>query len=100
MTVGIIGLIVWVIGIPLLAFCALYEEKNSLEVKLNKIRFGFLFKGYKKKAYYWEIVVMLRKVILAFISVFMESYGTTLQAMLVIVLVVGFVIMTNVIRPF
>lgn len=41
-----------------------------------KEKFGFLYKGYKLDSFYWECVIMYRKVAMIFISVFLNGIGT------------------------
>ena len=62
---------------------------------------GFLYVGYKlDKAYYWEIVVMGRKISVVFISIFLRQFGTTVQALLASLLVVFIAIAHFHIHPF
>ena len=63
-------------------------------------RYGFLFKGYKQHTYYWESVVMLRKVAMIFIAVFLRSAGTRIQALVVFILLLFFVILTEEKKPY
>ena len=37
-----------------------------------KARFGFLFKGFKPKLYFWELVVLLRKIAIMFVLVYLK----------------------------
>jgi len=41
----------------------------------TKQKFGFLYNGYKKEYFFWEIVIMYRKILIIFISVFLYSEG-------------------------
>ena len=73
---GGLGLLVWVIGIPWVAWSLLREHKARLGNEQVMERYGFLYKGYKQRTYYWESVVMFRKVAMIFIAVFLRSEGT------------------------
>jgi hypothetical protein len=65
--VALVCLIVWGAGIPIFAFLLLNAEKTKL-LKIDvKERFGFLYNGYKKKLYFWEVIIMYRKVAMVFI---------------------------------
>ena len=45
-----------------------------------KMRFGFLYYGYNlRKAYYWEFVIIYRKIVLIFIQVVLVQYGKIAQ---------------------
>ena len=73
--VAIPGILIWGLGIPMFAFMLMTREKerlNSLEVREQ---LGFLYRGYKKQFYYWETVIMYRKILLIFIAVFIQIYG-------------------------
>lgn len=40
-----------------------------------KIKYGFLYKGYKRDNYYWEIVIMYRKICCLCVAVFLNNFG-------------------------
>ena len=68
----------------------MFHERHKLDSLETKSKFGFLFRGYKKKFYYWESIVMYRKTFLIFVSVFFISFGVIVQALIVmLMLVVG-----------
>lgn len=93
-------MLMWVAGIPLISWCILKENQSLLEARFMKERFGFLYKGYREKKYFWEIVVMVRKVVMIFISVFLRSVGTRVQALSVFLLLLFFVVLTVSHRPY
>jgi hypothetical protein len=67
------GLIIWGLGIPSLGLALLLKYKDSLNTGDVRLKYGFLYKGYnERKAFYWEIVIMYRKIIFIFIRVFMS----------------------------
>lgn len=68
--VGIPGIVLWGLGIPFFAFILLTLEKNTLNSIPTREKFGFLYRGYRKDFYYWESVIMIRKIILIFVAVF------------------------------
>jgi len=65
--VALPGIIIWGLGIPFFAFILVSQEKNKLHTLETREKFGFLYRGYKKQYYYWESVIMYRKIILIFI---------------------------------
>ena len=73
------------------------EQLGNLEVKS---KYGFLFNGYQAQTYYWESVIMYRKVAMIFISVFLQAVGTRVQAFSVFLLIVLFVVLTAKRRPY
>ena len=61
------------------AFLALYKNREGLQTSEIKEQFGFLYNGYRKSSYYWEIVIIFRKLTIIFISVFLQSEGSLVQ---------------------
>mmetsp|Transcript_45840 Transcript_45840/g.33581 ORF Transcript_45840/g.33581 Transcript_45840/m.33581 type:complete len:182 (-) Transcript_45840:380-925(-) len=76
------------------------QERRHLHSVSVLEKFGFLFRGYKKQFFYWEIVVMYRKVLLIFIQVFVASFGLLIQALLVFLLLLFFLMLTWKKKPF
>lgn len=70
-SIALVCLIIWGIGIPALTYILMAKEKERLDTTAAKIRFGFLYNGYKRDNYFWEIVIMYRKIICLFIAVFL-----------------------------
>ena len=68
--VALPSIVVWGLGIPFFAFLLMFRVRDKLNSLEIKERYGFLFRGYKKEFYYWEIIIMYRKIALIVISVF------------------------------
>jgi len=94
MAVALPSLIVWGLGIPAFGFMLLFKERKRLNSVQARQKFGFLFRGYKQRFYYWEIVIMYRKVALIFIQVFLVQYGSITQALVVFLLLIFFVLVS------
>lgn len=86
--VAIPGIIVWGLGIPFFAFTLLSKIRKNLDDITSKEKLGFLYRGYRKEYYYWEIVIMYRKIILIFISVFVGMFGVMAQALIVFMVLI------------
>jgi hypothetical protein len=69
LSVALSSIIVWGLGIPFFAFLLLSRHNNKLDSIETREKFGFLYRGYKKDFYYWEIVIMYRKIMMVFIAV-------------------------------
>ena len=65
------GIIVWGLGIPFFALMLLTKVRKNLDSLETREKFGFLYRGYRNEFYYWEIIIMYRKIALIFISVFL-----------------------------
>lgn len=73
---------------------------SALHSGEGAIKYGFLTKGFRPKAYFWECLVMLRKVVVAAIAVFMAPLGASTQvyASLLLLFVIG--VVQSLIRPY
>lgn len=67
--VALPGIIVWGIGIPVFAYVLLRSVRHRLKKLEVKEMYGFLYNGYKREFYYWEVVIMFRKIAMVVISV-------------------------------
>ncbi|SBT33345.1 cysteine repeat modular protein 1, putative [Plasmodium ovale wallikeri] len=65
---GIVGTIVWSLGIPLLSFFVLYINRHNLFLENIRIKYGFLHNGYLPNRWYWEVFVFSRKLCVLFIT--------------------------------
>lgn len=70
MGVALPAIIVWGLGIPFFALIMMVKEKNSIHTVETRQKYGFLFRGYKMRYYFWEIIIMYRKILLIFIATF------------------------------
>ena len=48
------------------------ENKKLIEVKK---KYGFIFSGYKGKTYYWEVILLYRKVGIIMATVFLSTFS-------------------------
>jgi len=77
---GFPGLVVYAFGIPFLAAWMLWYRRERLSEEARTIAtLGFLYAGFKKEAYFWESVIMLRKVAIAAVAVFLAPAGAAIQ---------------------
>jgi len=90
-------------GIPLLAFIVLRRNKRvidlmgkkeitkaeSEEIFQLKTKYGFLFSGYDARAYFWEVIIMYRKILVIASSVFLSSVSPESQVLVVIFIIVS-----------
>ena len=100
MPIGIFVLGVWGMGIPLMIYLLMAKEKERLSTTAAKIRFGFLYNGYKRDNYFWEIVIMYRKIFCLIIAVFLKTAGIIIQALVLLIILVLFAGVNNSLRPF
>jgi len=66
-------IMIYVVGIPATGFAIVFHYRKHLGDPSVKQRFRFLYEGYAKHAYFWEFIIIVRKVILISIVVFLKS---------------------------
>lgn len=72
---GLPGLLFWVVGIPLVVWHSMHSYSSQLHHREVREKYGFLYKGFKPGSYFWECILMFKKVGIAFISVFLNGSG-------------------------
>lgn len=78
--VALPGLIVWGLGIPSYGLRLIVSNMESLHLQSFKEKYGFLYNGYRyPQAYFWEFIIMYRKIIMIFIQVFLAQQGLIVQ---------------------
>eukprot|EP00347_Sterkiella_histriomuscorum_P006984 403350694 len=82
------SIIIWVLGIPFFALILLIKVRNQLEDIEVRRRLGFLYRGYRQIYFYWEILIMYRKVLIIFIAIFVKAAGVIAQALVVFIVLV------------
>jgi hypothetical protein len=94
------GFVTWGLGIPLIIWVLMSKEKDNLNTDSAKIKFGFLFNGYKRANYTWEIVIMYRKTLCLCLSVFLSGIGIIVQALFLLIILGVFLSLNSAKRPF
>ncbi|OMJ88702.1 hypothetical protein SteCoe_9326 [Stentor coeruleus] len=84
--VALPGIIMWAIAAPALLLLRMYKRRRYFHRDNERVMFGFMYNGYKKSHFYWEFIIMYRKIIVITISVFMGNMSTTVQALIVVVI--------------
>ncbi|OMJ86294.1 hypothetical protein SteCoe_12206 [Stentor coeruleus] len=98
---ALFGIIIWGAVVPGYIFYQIYKKKESLFEFKVKIKYGFLFNGYLNSSYYWEFIILSKKLIIVFITVFMErDYDSRLQSFLIIASLLFFMNLQINFRPY
>ena len=93
LSLGLTQLLAYVIGLPILVLVFLRRNKNlddggnglqGLRKHSTIVRYGLFYGAYKESAYYWEIVLTARKIMIVALSVFGPGLGTERQAQMVL----------------
>ena len=85
--VGIPGVGIWCLGIPAVAMLIIIKNRRELTYINIKAKYGFLYNGYKPERFYWEFVIIYRKILVIFISVFISTVSIEVQALSVMLVI-------------
>jgi hypothetical protein len=71
---GIPIIIIWIVALPVAALVILFLRRKTLGEQDNLKRYGFLYVGLNHSAFYWEILLHFRKVLMISINVFFTTF--------------------------
>jgi len=97
---GMSGLLLYGAGIPLGSFLVMWRRRDRLQDASIRSKLGFLYVTYTADAWYWEMIVLLRKVGLAVIAVLLAPLGAGLQSTCAIVLLGSSMLVHERMTPF
>ena len=81
MGVALPGIIVWGVATPAFIVWIMQKRRKYLHRLENKLRFGFVFNGYRVDRFYWEFLIMYREVVLIALSVFFSRVSVMIQTL-------------------
>ena len=103
---GVVMLIFYVIGLPLLAFGLIYRQRLETFAKSQDLSdhrshaiFGLLYSSYSPNVWFWELTVAIRKVVIVAIGVFGTEMGEMQVHATACVLVV-IIVLTSLVKPY
>ena len=76
------GLLLYGIGGPLLAFAILHRHRKHQKTSKYLFRWGLVYSGYRAERWYWELIVVARKLIIIFVTTFLHEPNFQLQVTL------------------
>jgi hypothetical protein len=77
------------------------SNRNRLKLMDVKSKFGFIYNGYRvPQAYFWELIIMYRKIFIIFIQVFLAQLGKIVQALTTLVFLIVCLTVTAMKQPF
>ena len=91
---------VWVIGLPALTLGVLIRKRFGLERENTKLMFCFLYKGYQRQRFYWEFVILYRKVALLTALVFLNIISVKVQSLTVLAILLIALVGQVQVQPF
>jgi len=84
-SISVPSILLWAIGVPTLILVIMSKRKTKLYQDTNRVIFGYIFNGFKVQKFYWEFIIMYRKIFIIAISVFMSNVSTTIHALTVVI---------------
>ncbi|KAJ3431555.1 insulin-like growth factor binding proteinn-terminal [Anaeramoeba flamelloides] len=91
--------ILYIIGIPVLLITLLIRYSKKLDEKKFDELFGLISYRYSKTWFFWEIIVMMRKLFMVVFRVFLDDKPTVQVILCIIVLVVALLLQAR-FRPY
>ena len=73
LVVAAICFVLFVVALPVSALYIIVGARKSFATRKMQSAFGFLFEGYRAKMFFWEFVVLLRKVLFLAVALFWED---------------------------
>ena len=100
--VGVPTLLLYVIGLPFMAFVIMYKKHSVRNSHHVKYRYGILYSGFRKKRLYWECIIAVRKVSISAVTVLVSEFGVDMQihvALLVLMISLTLHLVSNPFMP-
>ncbi len=65
-------LLLWTVGLPGIMYIILRNNRYNLDSNETKLKYGFMYKEYHHRAYFWEFINMYKKI---FIMIILNIYS-------------------------
>jgi hypothetical protein len=88
LTVAMPFLLIFSIGLPTIVLGYLIKEQAYIDEIKNRVCLGFLYNGYKHRHFYWEFVILYRKIIIICLTVFLNTVSVPVQALFILLCLV------------
>jgi len=73
------GFLVWGLAAPIMVAIPIIKNRGNLRNSEVRSRFGYLILGYAQRTYWWEFVILYRKISIVTIAVFFAPSSTAIQ---------------------
>jgi hypothetical protein len=90
-SVALPAILLWGVGVPSFILGILVKRRRSLGTLLMKCRFGFFYNGFKKTHFYWEFLILYRKMLIISLVVFIGNQSIPIQALSIMVVLLVFI---------
>jgi hypothetical protein len=94
-------LALWGIGVPtFILYYLIRTEQGKLDSLDMKLKFGFIYSGFRRSRFYWEFVILYRKMTIICCVVFIGNYSVKVQALTIMAILAYFVVLQHFILPY
>jgi hypothetical protein len=84
--ISVPSLAIWVLGLPTLVLVLLVRMCLQLHSLSQRVMFSFLYKGYEPKWFFWEFVILYRKIGLVGAAVFLAPVSVRVESLTILAL--------------
>lgn len=85
---GLPSLIIWSIILPFTIFNILKKNKTRLEAEDVSQKYSFLYGGYRPSRYFWEFIIMMRKLLFISLTLSASFHSTGLEVYVSVILII------------
>ncbi|KAJ6249788.1 insulin-like growth factor binding protein [Anaeramoeba flamelloides] len=89
---SIISIVLYIIGIPILIVYLLIKNSKILTERQFDLKFGLLCTRYNKNFFFWEIVIMIRKLFLVISQIYLYNYTVLQLIAMILILLLALII--------
>lgn len=100
LAVALPGILIWGIIIPVFGIFITFRNRKNFDQLEVKQKYGFIISGYNYEHYYWEFVIIYRKVFVISCSLFFGSLSVELQTLSVLIILLVTSYMQAMLKPF
>ncbi|KAG2438727.1 hypothetical protein HXX76_005272 [Chlamydomonas incerta] len=105
MAIGIPGLVLFAAGCPLFSYYWLRRHKTLLygSTKRSKnfaIAYSFMYEDYSERAYFWDSMIMLRKLAVIIVITFLEPISPQLQILTALGVIIIALVAQMLVHPY
>ena len=98
--IGVLIVVLWSIGCPVLTFLILFKKRNSLSEPNVQRYLLMLYQGLKDKVFYWELVNTTRKILMIAINALLSTLPLIYSAISAVLILIGLMRIQLKLQPF
>ena len=100
LSLGIPGFIFFILGIPYLLVHVLYMNRNTIGMFETRRYLGSLYNGYRLDVFYWECIIMVKKIVIVGVIYGFRMLGSTVQIPMALMMFCIFIALEYYYKPY